>query len=814
MTKKDLQFLHVCVKEHEKQERKKKSQLKLLFSSFIFALIGLFFGVQWYQFRQRYQEQFSENLMSISKTIEASQKQEKILLQVESLRRNDNMAIPLTFYKDLAKMAKINQTLIHSSQVNTIAVSPDSKSILTGSLDGKAYLWQINGQLIQKFSHNNYSINGIAISSNGNYFASASVDGTVKLWYKNGQLSKTFKHDSGVNAVAFYANSNYLATVGVDNQVKLLNIDTKEMISFSHKENVVTLDFHPTKPYLMTGSLDKTAKVWDFEKEINIKTVNHQQGVNKVIFSYDGQFIATGSYDGVVKLINLNNDKTYYLNHSSLISDITFSNDDKRLATVSNNVAKVWTIDKITNTENQSLQENKNHQLIHHNNQINKAIFTENNQYLITVGDDSQAKVWNLNSDNGLSSQMFHNAPVVDVKLLNHETIVTASWDRTVRVWNIIPNNEIKAIPFSSNIQTFSLHKRSNQLAILDNNKLNILNIDDNNMSKIDISFQGKTQKIIWSSQGNYLGIIENEVVKVLHKSDYGSWKLIATLSHFDEVHHLKFSPDEKYLVTGSDDWKIRLWRINTQMQLQDGKIIFNKAINDVKFSHNSQLLVILDSNNQVFIVNPDKDQQNNDTVLSADRFDFLTDNKSLFTYINSKICLFNLPVFKQNNCQKLSNINVENLVWNDEFNYFIATHNLNKLTIWKVKNVEKLAINQIQEISLQDEVQTVKISPDGNYFAILKENNEIEIRLSHQPAKIWLKLQSEEEIKTIELTKKEENHLLTVITSKEILQFPLWNRQTLLNEKSCELLTQNLNRKTWKQFMKPIPYNSTCVLE
>ena len=54
-------------------------------------------------------------------------------------------------------------------------------------------------------------------------------------------------------------------------------------------------------------------------------------------------------------------------------------------------------------------------------------MFTKDNQYLITVGDDSQAKVWDFNSDNSLSSQMFHNVSIIDVKLLNHQTLITAS---------------------------------------------------------------------------------------------------------------------------------------------------------------------------------------------------------------------------------------------------------------------------------------------------------------------------------------------------------------------------------------------------
>ncbi|MGK7957511.1 MAG: AAA-like domain-containing protein, partial [Crocosphaera sp.] len=272
LTKKDLEFLHASVKKHEREARNKTLKLQFIFASLLISLISSFLGIQWYQFQQQYQQQIAQNLMLISQKTKENNRQKRILLQLEALRRNPNLAIPLNFYRDLAKIPKIQQMFTHNDQVNVMEVSPDNQTLLTGSLDGNAYLWQIDGKIINQFNHDNHSINTVAFSADGNYFATASIDGTVKVWRKNGKLTRTFKHDNSVNQIAFSPNHNYLATVSADSQLKLWNLNTGAITSLLHKGNILSLAFSPTHPYLITGSLDKTAKVWNFEKGENIKT--------------------------------------------------------------------------------------------------------------------------------------------------------------------------------------------------------------------------------------------------------------------------------------------------------------------------------------------------------------------------------------------------------------------------------------------------------------------------------------------------------------------------------------------------------------
>ena len=70
----------------------------------------------------------------------------------------------------------------HSNRVNSVAFSPDGKTIATGSGDNTVKLWNLEGKEIQTLKGHSSGVTSVAFGSNGKTIATASDDSTVKLW--------------------------------------------------------------------------------------------------------------------------------------------------------------------------------------------------------------------------------------------------------------------------------------------------------------------------------------------------------------------------------------------------------------------------------------------------------------------------------------------------------------------------------------------------------------------------------------------------------------------------------------------------------
>jgi Tol biopolymer transport system component len=135
---------------------------------------------------------------------------------------------------DIASGQLVRSLTGHSTFVNSVAFSPDGRTLVSGCVDGTIKLWDItNGQMLRTLTGHTNWVKSVAFSPDGRTIASGSYDMTVKLWeVATGQLLRTLVgHSGSVTSVAFSPDGQTLASGSFDNSIKLWDISTVNQVS-------------------------------------------------------------------------------------------------------------------------------------------------------------------------------------------------------------------------------------------------------------------------------------------------------------------------------------------------------------------------------------------------------------------------------------------------------------------------------------------------------------------------------------------------------------------------------------------------------
>ncbi|OXG77673.1 hypothetical protein C349_05210 [Cryptococcus neoformans var. grubii Br795] len=91
-----------------------------------------------------------------------------------------------------------------------------------------------------------------------------------------------------------------IVTTSVDKTLKIIDYSSGEVNKAlqPHRAAILTFAFHPQNPrYLLTGSMDGTTVLTDLLTYKTLQTFSSNKFVVRVLFSSDGHFMATASYD-------------------------------------------------------------------------------------------------------------------------------------------------------------------------------------------------------------------------------------------------------------------------------------------------------------------------------------------------------------------------------------------------------------------------------------------------------------------------------------------------------------------------------------
>ncbi|HYA15140.1 MAG TPA: ankyrin repeat domain-containing protein, partial [Syntrophales bacterium] len=317
--------------------------------------------------------------------------------------------------KSYAQLPEFIPRVGHSSEVTSVAFSPDGRYALSGSWDNTLKLWNVaSGEEIRTFTGHSQFVYSAAFSPDGRYALSGSGDDTLKLWeVATGEEIRTFKgHTGPVDSVAFSPDSRYAISAGgvFDHTIKLWDITTgKEIRTFKgHSDMVHSATFSPDGHYVLSGSFDRTLKLWDVASGREIRTfIGHHERITSAVLSPDGHNIISAGYDKVLRLWDVNTGKEIRTFERSprIIKSVAYSPDGRYALSGSwgskSSELVLW--DATTGKEIRTFWG--------HQGSIESVTFSPDGRYALSGSDDNTLKLWDIATGNEIRT--FGHPPYV-----------------------------------------------------------------------------------------------------------------------------------------------------------------------------------------------------------------------------------------------------------------------------------------------------------------------------------------------------------------------------------------------------------------
>ena len=203
----------------------------------------------------------------------------------------------------------------HSNSVNAIAVTPDGKTLISGSDDNTIKIWDlVTGE--EQFTlrgHSSY-VGAIAITPDGKRVISGSGDKTIKIWdlqTEKEQFTLT-GHSHYVRAIVITPDGKRVISGSDDKTIKIWDLVTgKEQFTLTgHSNSVRAIAITPDGKRVVSGSDDHTIKIWEIETEKKHFTLTgHSDLVRVIAITPDGKRVISGSDDHTIKIWNLGTGK-------------------------------------------------------------------------------------------------------------------------------------------------------------------------------------------------------------------------------------------------------------------------------------------------------------------------------------------------------------------------------------------------------------------------------------------------------------------------------------------------------------------------
>ncbi|XP_058727591.1 small ribosomal subunit protein RACK1-like [Vicia villosa] len=314
---------------------------------------------------------------------------------------------------------------------------------------------------------------------------------------------------------------------------------------------------------IVTASRDKSIILWNLTKEdetygvVRRRLTGHSDFVQDVVLSSDGQIALSGSWDGELRLWHLNAGISIrrFIGHTKDVLSVAFSNDDRHIVSASRDrTIKLWTN---FGECKYTIQDGDGDA---HSDWVSCVRFTPNRftpntlePTFVSASWDKTVKVWNLTNCKARNTLVGHSGYVSTVAVSPDGSFcVSGGKDGVVLIWDLVDGKRIYSFDAGSIIHALCFSPNRYWLCAATESSIRIWDLESKNIVE-DLKIELNTETDATIVEDLKIELKTESVATTGGNSSTTKKKVIYCTS-------LNWSADGSTLFSGYTDGAVRVW--------------------------------------------------------------------------------------------------------------------------------------------------------------------------------------------------------------------------------------------------------------